>query len=296
MAFRLANGRIFEGRRRADGDGVIRGSRLALPAGVGSRYASKLIALVHQMTREVVRDLTDLFSHPDVKDYLDGFAGTVAIDISPASQSRILTNKLKSKFEQIFGEHAKDFATQMVDEALLASTADVRRSLKSIVPDLELSTAVLTTGAMKEFAVGTIAQNVALIKSIPVEYLTKVQGEVLRSITDGKGLADLVPFLQEQAGVTERRAHIIAFDQTHKAYNGFNKGRMQQAGVNQFEWIHSGGGLHPRLLHLDFLDGKIFSFDKLPIIEESTGERGIPGQAINCRCTMVPVLKLGATK
>jgi uncharacterized protein with gpF-like domain len=37
------------------------------------------------------------------------------------------------------------------------------------------------------------------------------------------------------------------------------------------------------------MDGKIFSFDDLPIIDRKTGERGIPGQAINCRCTMTPV-------
>ena len=37
------------------------------------------------------------------------------------------------------------------------------------------------------------------------------------------------------------------------------------------------------------LSGKIFSFDDLPVIVPDTGEKGIPGQAINCGCTMRPV-------
>ena len=130
----------------------------------------------------------------------------------------------------------------------------------------------------------------SLIKSIPSEYFRDIQQAVLSSIADGKGLADLTTFLEEQQGVQSRRAKNIAIDQTHKAYNGLNRGRMVQSGIKKFEWVHSGGGLHPRPLHLDQLNGKVFSFDKLPIIEEGTGERGIPGQAINCRCTMVPVI------
>jgi uncharacterized protein with gpF-like domain len=33
----------------------------------------------------------------------------------------------------------------------------------------------------------------------------------------------------------------------------------------------------------------VYSFDDLPVVDERTGETGIPGQAVNCRCTMSPV-------
>jgi len=36
---------------------------------------------------------------------------------------------------------------------------------------------------------------------------------------------------------------------------------------------------------------EIFSFDDLPVIDRRSGERGIPGQAINCRCRMAPVIE-----
>lgn len=270
-------------------DGVMRGTRLALPAGVADRYAHKLKKLADQMTRETRSAIEDLYSHPDVQEYFKGFAH----DISPAAQARILTNKLQERFAQLFAQSAKDDAQRMVDEANDASAADIERSLKELSGGLKLNTDILTN-QMREFMSATVANNVSLIKSIPSEYFMDVQGAVLRSIADGKGLADLVPFLERQEGVQRRRAENIATDQTHKAYNGLNKGRMQQNGIKKFEWVHSGGGLYPREHHIDpapaGLNHGIFSLDKLPIIDLSTGERGIPGQAINCRCTMVPVI------
>lgn len=286
----LANGRIFQGRRRATNDGTLKGTRLALPVGVAARYSAKLVALAHTMTRETRAAYMDLFAHPDVEDYFASLQGAAAMDISPASQARILGNKLQAKFEQLFASAAKPDAEQMVDGADAASQADMKRSLTALSEGLALDPKAALGAAGDEFAKAVVAENVRLFKSIPAEYFNEVQGEVLRSITTGKGLTDLQAFFETKDPEVARRAKNIALDQTHKAYNGFNKHRMQKAGVKSFEWVHSGGGLHPRPLHESY-SGRVFSFDKLPIIDERTGERGIPGQAINCKCTMVPVVK-----
>jgi SPP1 gp7 family putative phage head morphogenesis protein len=286
MARRLLTQTREQWARDRNHDGVMRGERLALPAGVAGRYDAKLQALVDYMTGTTRKKIEELFKHEDVQSYFAGF--TSAQDISPASQARILTNQLKAQFEQIFGSKSKPIAESMVNQADAASKTNVWSSLRELSGGLSLKTDVMT-GAMAEFMTATVAQNVALIKSIPAEYMMKVQGEVLRSITDGKGLEDLVPFFEDQAGVTSRRARTIAYDQTHKAYNGLNTGRMKAAGVKSFEWVHSGGGQHPRQRHID-MSGKVYSFDNLPVIEDD-GTIGIPGQAINCRCTMVPVVK-----
>jgi SPP1 gp7 family putative phage head morphogenesis protein len=268
---------------------VIRGLDLALPAGVASRYARKLQKMAEEMTRTTQREITALFRHPDVQDF---FANS-GMDISPASQARILTNKLKERFDQLFGAAAGVTAATMAEEANEASEAAVNMSLRELSKGLTLSTKAITP-AMKEFLKASIANNVSLIKSIPSEFFRDVQQAVLSSITDGKGLDDLTKFFENQHGVQSRRAKNIAVDQTHKAYNGLNRDRLKSVGVSKFEWLHSGGGLHPRQHHIDpwpiGLNGGIFSYDALPVIEPSTGERGIPGQAINCRCTIRPVV------
>lgn len=271
----------------------LKGTDLAIPAGVYDRYARRLVTMTNQMTRDTQREITALYRHPDVHEYFDGFH---AMDISPASQARILTNKLMARFTILFNTEAPPAAEGMTEEANNASQVATETSLRALSKGLTISTKFITEG-MRELLKATIANNVSLIKSIPSEFFRDVQQAVLSSITDGRGLDDLTKFFEDQHGVQSRRAHNIALDQTRKAYNGLNRERLKKVGVNKFQWIHSGGGLHPRIHHITpwpaGLNGGIFSYDKLPIIDENTGERGIPGQAINCKCTMVPVIELG---
>src|SRR5690606_26092523 len=131
-------------------------------------------------------------------------------------------------------------------------------------------------------------ENVSLIKSIPEKYFTDVTGSVMRSITTGQGIKDLITQIEKYDGITERRAKNIALDQTRKAYNMINKQRMMTAGFKKFKWLHSGGGQHPRKDHIA-MNGNVYSFDDLPVIDKKTGERGIPSQLINCGCVMQPV-------
>jgi len=142
-----------------------------------------------------------------------------------------------------------------------------------------------------------IENNVSLIKSIPAEHLGKVREMVSRSLQSG-GAAELKTNVQKLLPgtnkQTRKRAKFIATDQTKKIYAALNKSRMQEAGVKKFEWIHSGGGKTPRPYHKskypNGLNGGIYSFDDLPVIDKKTGERGLPGQLINCKCVMKPVI------
>jgi SPP1 gp7 family putative phage head morphogenesis protein len=119
-----------------------------------------------------------------------------------------------------------------------------------------------------------------------------VQGAVMRSITTGNGMQDLVPYLQKHKGITLRRARMIAQDQTKKSFSYLSKARMEASGVLQYEWLHTSGSRHPRKLHIA-MNGHIYRYDDPPVIDEKTGERGIPGQAINCACRMRPILNFG---
>lgn len=276
----------------------LKGSDLAIPAGVADRYSRTLRALTLKMVDETERELLQLFRHPDVESY---FAGFHAMDISPASQARILTNKLQTRFEQLFATAAPPAATSMADQANKASQVATETSLRKLSSGLSINTDFMSDG-MREFLKATIANNVSLIKSIPSEFFRDVQQAVLSSITDGKGTGDLTDFFRSSEhdpkynNQWERRANNIALDQTRKTYNGLNRERLKKVGVNKFQWIHSGGGFDARPHHIDpapgGLNGGIFSYDKLPIIDLNTGERGIPGQAINCKCTMRPVIEL----
>lgn len=259
---------------------TFRGDPLQHNAAVAVRYVGALSGLTAQMTAQVKREVLRLFK-------TDAAASHFGEDATIASQSRMLMSSLGNRFNDLFAKKAKPLAENMVADADKSGTKALHASLQKLSGGMSLKTS-LSNPTLNEITKAAVAENVSLIKSIAQEYLQKVEGAVMRSITTGSGLQDLVPALEQYEGQTHRRAKNIALDQTRKAYNSINRGRMEALGVRKFMWHHSGGGAHPREDHVD-MDGEVFSFGNLPVIDARTGERGIPGQAPNCKCTMSPV-------
>ncbi len=263
---------------------VIRGTPLNPNAADELRYYRNLERLVRMMTDQTERQIKRLFETPHAEEYF-------AEDASISSQARILTNALAKKFNALFAANAKPIAEKVADAAATSSSSALHSSIQQLSGGLSLPTSSLS-GQVMDILKATVAENVSLIKSISSQYLAGVEGAVNRSIASGNGLQDLVPFLQNHKDITLRRAQMIAKDQTRKAFSNLSRGRMENIGLKKFEWLHTGGSNHPRKLHQE-MNGKIYSFDDLPVIDENTGERGIPAQAINCRCRMVPIIDFG---
>lgn len=260
---------------------LLKGKRLSYNASQRAKYEAELINLVNRMTTKTKREIIKLFNTPAAKQF--------AMDADIASQARILTNKLTKQFNTLFNNKAWSLAERMLRGASRESSSSLGISLKELSGGLTIKTNSIPAN-LKTIIKATTTENVALIKSIGEEYLSKVQKTVMRSITNGEGLKTLVPELEKYEGISKRHAKNVATDQTRKAYNSMNKARMEKVGVKKFEWVHSGGGQRPREDHIA-MSGNIYSFDDPPIIDKKTGERGIPGQAINCGCTMVPVIE-----
>lgn len=269
-------------RKISTSKNIIRGDRLAYNVSTQRRYKKALESLVASMTDETTKAIIKFFEKPLASDFF-------AQDASVSSQAKTITNKLIEKFQSIFDLKSRTLAERMVKSQLQSSNVALKNSLKKISKDITLNTKILS-GELKETISASINENVSLIRSISKNYFTQIEGAVMRSITTGNGLKDLVPAMKKYKAITERHAKNIALDQTRKVYNNINRDRMTRVGIEEFEWVHSGGGQTPRQDHID-MSGDIYRFDKLPVIDKRTGERGIPGQAINCGCTMIPVVK-----
>lgn len=288
--------------------GVIKGGVLRPSARTQILYAKRTRDLIEAMMRETKRELLALFRAPDVEvlDSADVYTrqarelGLVptpepeafAMDASIAELAQMLLERVQAKFTVMFDNAATAISDLMVKETLGNSDRAIAVSLK----EASQSVTLRMTPRVAQMVDAGAAESTALIRSIPSKYLSQVQGDVMRSITSGNGLQDLVPALEKQNVKTLNWAANVAKDQTRKVYNNINKARMQDAGVNKFEWIHSGGSNKPRKFHLDHapagLNGGIFDFNDPPIIDENTGERGIPGQLPYCGCTMRPIIDL----
>ncbi len=273
---------------------ILRGQQLNYNVSLQKKYILELKKMIKKMVDETDKELKKLFNGEIADDFFDNQedVSKVAMDASISSQARILTNYLMNKFTKLFSLKSKDLASKMVINSSEASKSNLHASLGKLSGGLSIKTGIIPTG-MEDVSTAIVAENVSLIKSIPQEYFKNITGAVMRSITTGNGLNDLVPEIQKYGKQTQRRAQNIALDQTRKAYNNINKQRLVSIGVKKFEWVHSYGGVTPRKSHIK-IDGHIFSFENLEAEQAALGvpesDRGIPGQPINCRCTINPVI------
>lgn len=249
------------------------------------RYQKALDKLIERMRKEYERELGKLL--PELAE-----DAALSMDANLGSQARILLNKLSAKWQALFGRSASRITDRMISQVDTASKANLGASLKQLSGGLTIKTPDMPAG-LQDVISASIAENVSLIKSVAVQYHDRISSAVLVSIqTGGQGRATVLEQLREIGGMSERRAKLIARDQTSKITTQMNAERAKSVGMRKFQWLHSGGGAEPRKLH-QRLDGQIFSYDDLPVIDERTGERGLPGQLINCRCQAIPVLDFG---
>lgn len=275
---------------RARGGASFVGKPLTVNIAAQARYEAALHRQIDVMAAEVQKAVRLVFeaNAPHL------LPGSAAMDASISAQARILMNAMAGKFRVAWAQIAPGLAAKMTNDVDRATKAGLHASLKEASGGLSLKTSVVN-GTTAQVMQSSIAANVALIKSIPDQYFTAIQGEVFRSIQSGHGTSDVLAHIEKTATVTKRRASLIARDQTSKATTALNKARLIALGVKKFRWLHSAGGNEPRPLHIDVLNRRTFSFDDPPIIDEHTGERGLPGQLINCRCRMIPVIDFGAS-
>jgi len=264
--------------RRADPLGAESKRALTLkPAvSVGAAYARELEALTELMHRETVTAVKAEFANTAAADAADDF-----------------WSRLAKRLASIFASKVTPLATGMLTRVDRNATSNLERSLKSTSADLTLN--MKNSAAVNKDISQRITDNVNLITRIPEEYLGKVKQDVSDSLRKGNGLADLVPAMEQRYGEAKRHAKNVALDQTRKAYTAINTAKMRQNGVTKFEWVHTGGSQEPRPYHLHTpaqggLNGGIYDINDPPIIDQKTGERGLPGDDYNCRCTMRPIV------
>lgn len=261
----------------------LNGGILNYNAGYQEMYVKDLKKLLSAMFNKVEKEIKKLFKSPTAKQFFSQ-------DASIASRVRMLLNKLKSIYLPFFDEKAPLLAKKMTKKAIKLSDINLKSSLKELSGGATLNTKFLTEN-LNETVKAAISENVSLIKSISASYLKNIEEAAYRSITTESGFSALLKALEKRKEISLRHANNVALDQTRKVYNYINKERMEKVGVESFEWIHSGGGQRPRKHHQK-MNGKVYRFDDLPVIDLKTKERGIPGQAINCGCTMRPIINL----
>ncbi len=267
-------------RKPIDARGGV-GGVLRPNASIAADFAKPVRLMLECMAKDIKRQLLAVFEETGIGQAMDAADGAV--------RSRTILNKLQEKWAPRFNDMAKDIVGRMIARTVKNSAVTLGMSLKEISKDFEVDTSFLDD-RLKEVISASTQEAANLIKLIPQQYLADVQGEVMRSITSGRGQKDLVPFLNKHYEGRIKWARHVAMDQTRKTYSAVTATRLQKLGCESFIWIHTGGGAHPRKDHIA-MSGKEFRYDDPPVIAVMGGVevRGLPGQAIFCRCVQKPV-------
>jgi SPP1 gp7 family putative phage head morphogenesis protein len=246
--------------------------------GIAAAYRRKLCALIEEMALSYQYWISAQYRETPP---------AMAQDATPARELERELKKLGKRWEDRFEDAAPKLARWFAQRAASRS----QKRLQKILRDAGISVEFKMTKQVRDVLTATVAENVALIKSIPQEYHTKVQGLVMRSVTEGRDLKQLTRDLRKRYGVSERRAHFIALDQNNKATAAIQRTRQLDLGIEEGVWVHSLGGKEPRKTHLAN-NGKKFSvkdgwFDP----DKRVRKRIWPGQLPRCRCVWRPVVK-----
>mgnify|MGYP000124450678 CR=1 FL=1 len=262
----------------------ITSSRLNVNAGIMDWYVKALEKLAKQMTKECREKLSEIYRE---------LSPQITFDESISSQARIALNELNKKYIDLYSAEAKRLSQNLITKTNRYANWQFTKALKEMLGDkakgFGLSGSAISP-EKSEIMKALLFENVSLIKSIPQEYFKQITGAVARSIENGEGIRWLGKQLREYGAKTERRAQLIAQDQTRKAYNTINLRNFQDNNIRKFKWLHSGGSRDPRAYHKYVLDGNIYDIDDPPVIDPKTGEKGFPGQLPYCRCVMCAVL------
>lgn len=256
------------------------------------------------MKREAAKTISPVKPNAGVKAWYDRALAVSIARMAKATEQEVLaayqqlglagdSASAPDQLASVVKRLAKAWQARFDKQALILSVVFSKRVLRHAEKQLQgklrengFTVKFKPTKRMREVIAATVQEQVSLIKSIPQQYMTDVQGLVMRSALKGRDVGGLAAELRKRYDMTKKRANTIARDQNNKATASMTQARQLALGITEGVWHHSHAGKTPRPLHVK-ANGKKFDLKKGMLIG---GEYILPGEAINCRCTWSPVI------
>jgi SPP1 gp7 family putative phage head morphogenesis protein len=260
-------------------EGAYIGKALRPAVSIATEYSAAVVRELKLFAAEIREAMAALFEQHDM-----------AMDAKPGTDAKTAIETLLDRWQPRFNALAQRTTKRMMTRTERNANVTLGMSLKE-VSEIFAIDLTASNARLQDVIQASTMEAAQLIKRIPAEYLSEVQGAVMRSITTGAGMKDLVPFLTKKYDGNVRWARHVAMDQTRKAYSAITRTKLQRAGVESYIWIHTGGSAHPRKEHIA-LSGQEFRYDDPPVIDKKTGQRGNTGDLYFCRCVSKPVFRI----
>lgn len=250
----------------------------------GATYQTELRRIVREVRKDIDTYVMSAVKSTSFEYTADGVSTHIVMD----SYVDVIAGALKLVRERWASPQFNALATRIARKFVTtANNSNAERTKRDLGIDI-----FVDNSELRDYVQASIYDNVRLIESIPAQYLTQVDSIVMTNIRAGGRPSAIAKLLQEQFGVTERRAKLISRDQTAKVNGDLNAKRQTAAGFPYFEWTDSGDE-RVRDRHADINDkvtvyGKgVYSWNNPPLSDRGTPI--IPGSDFSCRCIGRPV-------
>ena len=232
-------------------------------------YRRKLQDLLHEMQEDVKKELTAYLKK------------NTAQDSDNDTWAQIM-KWLRKKWYKKYDEKSREFAKWITDKTRKRTSAQVMRKLKQMGMTLKPHYSKQDKEMIREIT----SNNVALIKSIPQQYLYTVQQAVNNAFITGFDMQSVTETINEiLAPVDEKsnnRAALLARDQINKTTQQFAIFEAKSVGATKGRWIHVPGKYSSRITHIK-MNGKVFNLDDG--LYDSDVHRNVkPGELVYCNC------------
>lgn len=200
------------------------------------------------------------------------------------SQVPTLTDMLR-RYAEALTPWAERTAARMIEDVNSRDLAMWRQAGLELRAGLQKEIREAPTGqVMKEL----LADQVRLIKSLPIEAGQRVHDLTIKGLEDGTRAKEIAKEILRSGEVAASRATLIARTEVARTASNLTEARALSVGSTTYIWRTSGDG-DVRSDHRK-LNGQAFRWDQPPIADERTGARANPGCIYNCRCYAEPVI------
>lgn len=195
---------------------------------------------------------------PTITDMLAKYA-ELLIPWATATASKML-GEVNRRDEQAWFSHANEISRALREEIRTAPTGAVMQAL--------------------------LAEQVTLIKSLPLDAAKRVHELTLAGIEDGTRAKEIAKEIARSGEVSMNRANLIARTEVARTASALTQARAEHIGSDGYIWRTSKDS-DVRHSHRE-MEGKYVRWDTPPKLSDGTTTHA--GQIYNCRCYPEPVI------
>lgn len=249
------------------------------------RLAEQKIRLVDDFLNEVQANLPDIIDSILFTTQYETIIDDVTGEMNKSVKKQIHTiNYLnEKKLRELYKNRPKQL------DLFKSKTKDVFDIGKLDLTDSDIdAVTTLSKKTVKDIAENYTNNMQLYVSKFAQKRIPEMRRKVMVAVLAGYREDFVMDMLQKEYKIAKDKAKFLAQNETSILMAHLKKNLYKEMGFTHFRW-HAIMDAKVREEHAH-LNGTVWAFSNPPIIDERTGQKGLPGETYNCRCGLTPVM------